>query len=156
MASQLPAFPRVLFTILEPISFVAGFAGAVADTSWFVQQQVPQKVPVPVTENSIVLAWQLGNIYLLLAFVAVALFTSTSEIKVIRRYLVALALGDVGHIGWTAYGLGMERMSKIGEINLMTWANIAPTIFLLVVRLAYLGGFFGPDNAPVTVSKKRA
>jgi hypothetical protein len=117
--------PRSILTVYNS---VAGFAGAVADTPWFVQQQVPQKVPVPVTENSIVLAWQLGNIYLLLAFVAVALFTSTSEIKVIRRYLVALALGDVGHIGWTAYGLGMERMSKIGEINLMTWANIAPTV----------------------------
>jgi hypothetical protein len=93
-----------------------------------VEQQVPQKVPIPITENSIVLAWQLGNIYLLLAFIAVALFTSTTEIKVIRRYLVALALGDIGHIGWTAYGLGADRLNKPAEINLMTWANIAPTV----------------------------
>ena len=114
--------------VLTVHNSVAGFAGAVTDTPWFVEQQVPQKVPIPITENSIVLAWQLGNIYLLLAFIAVALFTSTTEIKVIRRYLVALALGDIGHIGWTAYGLGVERLNKPAEINLMTWANIAPTV----------------------------
>lgn len=107
---------------------VAGFIGAVTDTPWFVESQVPQKLPLLVTENSLALAWQLGNIYLLLGFISVALFTSVTEVKVIKRYLVALALGDVGHIGWCAYALGMDRMMKPLELNLMAYANIAPTV----------------------------
>lgn len=85
-------------------------------------------MPVPVTENSMVLAWQLGNMYLVLGFVAVALFTSTTEVKVIRRYLVALALGDVGHITSTCYALGMERLMKPAELNSMAYANIVMTV----------------------------
>ncbi|KAK0390913.1 hypothetical protein NLU13_0416 [Sarocladium strictum] len=155
MAAQMPTVPRILFTIIEPISFVSGFIGTVVDTSWFVEQQVPQKVPGPVTENSIVLAWQLGNMYLVLAFLAIALFTSTSEVKVIRRYLTALALGDVGHTVWSCYALGMERLMRPAELNTMAYANIIMTIFLFSARVAYLSGAFGPDYSPAAVPKKK-
>jgi hypothetical protein len=103
----------------------------VVDTPWFVEQQIPQKIAAPVTENSIVLAWQLGNMYLVLSFVAVALFTSTSEVKVIRRYIAALALGDVGHILSTSYALGIDRLMKPAELNSMAYANIVMTVSII-------------------------
>ncbi|UNI24216.1 hypothetical protein JDV02_009982 [Purpureocillium takamizusanense] len=155
MASSLPTLPRVTFTIIEPISLVAGFLGAVTDPAWFVAEQVPQKVPDPVTENSIVLAWQLGNLYLLLGLVGLAILTSTSEVRVVRRYLAALWVGDVGHIAFSCYGLGRDRMMNPAGWNAMAWGNIAMTLFLLTMRSAYFLGAFGPDNIKATVARAK-
>lgn len=109
---------------------MAGFLGAVNDPAWFVAEQVPQKlVPAPaVTENSIVLAWQLGNLYLLMAFVGLFVLNSTSEVKVVRSYLWALWLGDIGHVAFSCYGLGKERMMNPSEWNGMAWGNIVFTV----------------------------
>ena len=93
-------------------------------------EQVPQKlVPAAaVTENSIVLAWQLGNLYLLMAFVGLFVLNSTSEVKVVRSYLWALWLGDIGHVAFSCYGLGKERMMNPSEWNGMAWGNIVFTV----------------------------
>ncbi|KAG5976659.1 hypothetical protein E4U55_007263 [Claviceps digitariae] len=136
MACSLPTVPRLVFTIIEPISLdpvtpnsLAGFLGAVKDPAWFVSEQVPQK-PVSaavVSENSIVLALQLGNLYLLMAFVGLFVLNSTSEIKVVRSYLWALWLGDIGHVAFSCYGLGKERMTNPWEWNPLAWGNIVFT-----------------------------
>lgn len=107
---------------------LAGFAGATIDPVSFVTEQVPQVPPALVNDNSLVLAWQLGNAYLLLFFIAISLFTSTSEVKVIRHYLYALALGDIGHVGWTCYGIGLERVKDPGSWSVAIWGNIAFTV----------------------------
>lgn len=74
------------------------------------------------------MAWQLGNLYLLLAFIGIAVLSTTSENKVVRAYLVALWLGDVGHIGFSCYGLGWEKLLRPAEWNAMAWGNIAMTV----------------------------
>lgn len=107
---------------------IAGFLGAISDPAWFVAEQVPQKEPIHVTENSIVLAWQLGNLYLLLGFIGLSIFWSTSEVKVVRSYLVALWLGDVGHIFFSCYGLGWDRIRVPSEWNSMFWGNVVTTV----------------------------
>ncbi|KAL7894793.1 hypothetical protein HDV63DRAFT_138392 [Trichoderma sp. SZMC 28014] len=147
MAASLPQFPRVVFTILEPMSLVAGFLGAVYDPAWFVAQQIPQDKPLVASENSVVLAHQLGNLYLGMCFVGLSLFWSTSEIKVIRSYLIALLIADAGHVGFTWYGMGSERFFDVSGWNAMAWGNIGATLFLALTRIAYLSGMFGPDNA---------
>ena len=107
---------------------VAGFCGTITDPAWFIAEQVPQTVPVPVNENSIVVALQLGNLYLLMAFVGVAILYSTSEAKVVRRYLFALWLGDIGHVGLSAHSLGSERLKSPWEWNAVTQGNVAFTV----------------------------
>ncbi|KJZ69616.1 hypothetical protein HIM_11004 [Hirsutella minnesotensis 3608] len=157
MASSLPTIPRVVFTIVEPLSLVAGFLGAVSDPAWFAAEQVPQQVPSAVTPNSLVLALQLGNLYLLMAFVGLAVLLTTSEVKVVRNYLVALWLGDIGHVAFSCHGLGAERLKRPSEWNAMAWGNIAMTLFLFVMRSAYLVGVFGPDKPqPAGASSKKA
>lgn len=74
------------------------------------------------------LAWQLGNMYLLMAFIGLAVLLTTSEIKVVRSYLVALWLGDVGHIAFTCYGMGKERIMNPSEWNPLAWGNIGFTV----------------------------
>ncbi|KAF7559500.1 hypothetical protein G7046_g4672 [Stylonectria norvegica] len=129
MASSLPTVPRVVFTIIEPISLhsVAGFLGAVHDAAWFIAEQVPQAAPIVVTENSLVVAWQLGNLYLLLAFIGLAVLWTSSELKVVRAYLFALWLGDIGHVAFSCYGLGWDRVMDPAEWNAMAWGNVAMT-----------------------------
>ncbi|KAF5022152.1 hypothetical protein F66182_5802 [Fusarium sp. NRRL 66182] len=133
MASSLPTFPRLVFTIIEPISLVAGFIGAVIDPAWFIGEQAPRKDGIGIdnlaSDHSIIVTWQLGNLYLLLAFIGIAILSTTTEIKVVRAYLIALLLGDVGHVGFSSYGLGWERITSPAKWNAMAWGNIAMTNF---------------------------
>ncbi|OAA75459.1 hypothetical protein LEL_07447 [Akanthomyces lecanii RCEF 1005] len=140
MASKLPTIPRVTFTIIEPISLqanltlterrIAGFIGAIWDPAWFVAEQLPEKQVFPASEHSMVMAQQLGNMYLLMCFVGLAVLTTTSEIKVVRSYLVALWLGDIGHLAFTCLALGKERVLQPQAWNAMTWGNIGFTLLL--------------------------
>ncbi|PHH50553.1 hypothetical protein CFIMG_004542RA [Ceratocystis fimbriata CBS 114723] len=41
MASNLPTFPRIVFTIFEPISLIGGFLSAALFPAWFVNAQLP-------------------------------------------------------------------------------------------------------------------
>lgn len=107
---------------------VAGFAGAMLDTPWFVSEQIPQAEPFDVHETSIVLAWQLGNLYLLMAFMGVAILYGTSELKVVRNYLFVLWLGDIGHVGFSCYAMGMERLMRPREWNAIASGNITFTV----------------------------
>lgn len=156
---------------------VAGFIGAIWDPAWFVQEQIPQKLPVVVTENSLMVAWQLGNLYLLMAFLGVGILTTTSELKVVRAYLFALWLGDIGHVAFSCYGLGKERMMNPWDWNAMTIGNVAFTVrssgpncceihrgahyidsqvFLFAMRSAYFLGLFGTSCPTASSAKKLA
>ncbi|EKJ72071.1 hypothetical protein NXS19_005492 [Fusarium pseudograminearum] len=154
MASSLPTFPRVVFTIIEPISLVAGFVGAVIDPAWFMNEQVPQSNVINPSGNSIMVTWQLGNLYLLLGFLGIAILSTTNEISVVRAYLIALWLGDIGHVGFSYYGLGWDMSMSLMKWNAVTWGNIAMTLFLFFTRTAYFTGLFGTDHIKPFTSKK--
>ena len=130
MASQLPAVPRVVFTILEPLSLLAGVAPAVFQPDWFISQQIASHRPVVSSEQNRVVAQQLGNCYFLAFLVAIAVLYSTSEIKVVRSYLVALWIADITHIGITLLGMGYDRSVAVGDWNAMAWGNIGATVRL--------------------------
>lgn len=127
MASQLPTFPRIVFTILEPLSLLSGAGGAILQPAWFISQQIPSPVPVESTEQSRLVAQQLGNCYFILFLVVVGVLSSTSELKVVRSYLLGLWIADIGHIGITALGLGYDHTLAVGQWNAVTWGNIGFT-----------------------------
>lgn len=79
-------------------------------------------------------AWQLGNLYLLMAFMGLFILNTTSEAKVVRAYLLALWLGDIGHVGFSAYGLGIERLFNVAQWNALTGGNVAFTVRCPVIR----------------------
>ncbi|KAI1500003.1 hypothetical protein F5X99DRAFT_410479 [Biscogniauxia marginata] len=157
MASQLPAFPRTIFTVIEPISLIAGCLGPFFSADWFIANQIPA-APAgggePTSDNARLVALQLGNAYGLLFMVGVAVLYTTSELKVVRNYLVALWIADIGHVGLTCWLLGYERTLDVGSWNAMTWGNIGATTFLCLTRTAYLLGLFGRDRPVVAPSKK--
>ncbi|KEY68679.1 hypothetical protein S7711_00553 [Stachybotrys chartarum IBT 7711] len=155
MASSLPPIPRLVFTVIEPISLVAGFLAAVLDPAAFIEQQVPRKDPAGLTDGAISVALQLGNLYLLLGFCGLAVFLSSSEVKVVRSYLFALWLGDIGHVAFSSYSLGADKLLRPAEWNAVAWGNIGFTIFLFTIRSLYFIGALGPDRGAVAQRRQK-
>jgi hypothetical protein len=59
---------------------------------------------------------------------------TTTDPKVVRNYVIALLLGDIGHLAVTFYVLEYERFVDVSKWNAMAWGNIATT-----VRVQYHG-----------------
>ena len=75
---------------------------------------------------------QLGNLYALLFMVGVAVLHTTSELRVVRSYLAAAAVADVGHVGLTCWMLGADRVLDVPSWNAMTWGNVGFTVSVLL------------------------
>ncbi|MCJ1393875.1 hypothetical protein MMC18_006751 [Xylographa bjoerkii] len=150
MASILPPFPRLVFAVLEPISLVAGWIAAYFDTANFIADQIPSSSPLkvlPFSPSAQVIAMQLGNTYLLLALLGLFILNTTTDARVVKAYIVALAIADIGHVVPTMWMLGWERSVAVQSWNKMAWGNIGATVFLFVTRVTYLLGLFGKDRA---------
>ncbi|KAK4194128.1 hypothetical protein QBC40DRAFT_291358 [Triangularia verruculosa] len=145
MTSQLPAFPRFVFTIAEPISLISGTIGAVVLPRYFITAQTPTPI-LSFPEQSLLVAQQLGNMYFLAFLLGLFVLHSTTEIKVVRSYLWALWLADIGHMAVTCRVLGWEESVNILRWNEMTWGNLGATGFLFAVRSLYFLGAFGRDG----------
>ncbi|KAK6820681.1 hypothetical protein PG990_012664 [Apiospora arundinis] len=143
MASQLPPFPRTVFTVIEPLSLIAGCVAPFISADWFIEEQIDSTHILQHNDNARLVALQLGNAYGLLFMLGVAVLYTTTELKVVRNYLWALWIADIGHIGLTAYLLGYQNFMAFSKWNAMTWGNIGATGFLFLTRTAYLLGFFG-------------
>lgn len=97
------------------------------DPSWFVKEQTSTP-SLTVDDNSRLVALQLGNCYGLLFLAAIAVLYTTTELKVVRNYLIALWIADIGHIAVCYVGLGLERFVDVASWNSMTWGNVGATV----------------------------
>lgn len=107
----------------------------VMSPEWFSAQQIPSTPMSDMTSNSRVVAMQLCNLYALLAFIGIGVLSTTKEYNVIRGYLIALAIGDVGHLYVTSAVLGLERFIDVRQWNAMAWGNIGVTVSLKTIAL---------------------
>ncbi|SLM38435.1 hypothetical protein LPUS_08649 [Lasallia pustulata] len=158
MTTILPPFPRFVFTIFEPLSCTAGFLAPILNLPHFIHSQIPvplSALPPPITPTTRLIALQLGNLYGLLALVGLAVLYTTTEPKVVRNYIAALAIADVGHLVVTGLGLGWEGFLDVRGWNDMAWGNVGVTTGLFVTRVGYLIGLFGEDRVPGAKGKKR-
>ena len=130
MASQIPGFPRFVFTVFEPISLSLGFLPAIFAPDWFVSEQIAIPSPSSWAAQCRLVTQQVGNCYFLAFLVAIAVLYSTTEVKVVRNYLVALAIADVSHIGLTLLALAEEGQGWPGAWNAMAWGNNGITVSL--------------------------
>ncbi|KAK1783830.1 hypothetical protein QBC45DRAFT_474398 [Copromyces sp. CBS 386.78] len=160
MASQLPPFPRFVFTKFEPLSLLSGFLPAILSPDWFTHSQIPPSpsspsplIAYPTTARTV--TRQLGNMYFLAFLVGVGVLYSSSEIRVVKNYLIALWVADLGHMMITAEGLGWAGTLDVRGWNAMTWGNLGVTMFLFLTRTAYLMGLFGPDRPRVLKGAKK-
>lgn len=84
----------------------------------------------------------------------VAVIYGTSEPHVLRNYLIALAIADIGHLYATYLAMGYVSFVDYASWGQVAWGNIAATVFLFVNRILYLVGAFGCAQAPVKDEKK--
>ena len=155
MAAMLPTIPHFVFTIFEPLSLVAGFIAPIVDTKGFVNQQIPSTLlSTPLTATNRILALQLGNVYGLIGMIGIGVLYSTSEATVVRNYLLACAIADIGHLWFTYVGMGYDAFVDVQGWNSLGWGNIGVTLFLFIVRVLYLAGVLGKDR--VVESTKEA
>ncbi|KAJ5668271.1 uncharacterized protein N7477_006841 [Penicillium maclennaniae] len=154
MPTIFPTWPHIVFGVLEPLSLVLGALAPLYDLNGFVAGQTPH-VEAPITHPStIALAYQLGNVYFLLSLVGIGVLYTSTEPKVLRNYLIGLAIADVGHVYATYLAMGWPAFVDVGAWNALTWGNIGATGFLFINRLLYLCGAFGAAKAPKALGKK--
>lgn len=139
---------------LEP-NRVAGAVAPFISPDWFIEEQIASTAAIVHTDNSRLVALQLGNAYGLLFLLGVAVLYTTTELRVVRSYLWALWLADLSHMGVTVYLMGLDRFLAVGDWNAMTWGNIGATAFLCFTRSAYFLGLFGCGaNSETEAAKK--
>ncbi|KAH7057328.1 hypothetical protein B0J12DRAFT_411071 [Macrophomina phaseolina] len=158
MASSLPAFPRFVFTIFEPISLIAGFLGPLISPQFFAASQLATSKDVAeahvLTPTENVLALQLGNTYLLLGLLGLFILNTTLDLPTVNAYLAALWIGDIGHVLVTGWGLGLKGTLNFLAWNAVTWGNIGVTLALFSVRTLYFLGFFDKQKSGPKIGRK--
>jgi hypothetical protein len=117
------------------------------DPKQFYLDQVPASIIAQTAQSatfspqSELLVLLLGNVYLLLALLAVVCIW-TSHRSVSNYYLLAVALADLGHI-YAVYRVWGTAFWDLNQWNDMMWGNVGVSAFLHVNRLATVLGVFG-------------
>lgn len=114
-----------------PPSRIGGWAGATLNPAWFVTEQTSTGSISAVDANAKLVALQLGNTYGLVFLIASAVLYTTSEIKVVRNYLIACWLADISHVYVCYHVMGWDRFVDVAGWNSMTWGNVGVTVSLL-------------------------
>lgn len=64
----------------------------------------------------------------MLTSMSVGILYATNEPKVVRNYVIALAIGDIGHVYVCYYVLGHEKFFDFARYNAMAYGNIVTTV----------------------------
>lgn len=132
---------------------VLGSLAPLYDLQGFIAGQTPHAAPPAAHPSSTALAYQLGNLYSLMFLVGVAVLHTSKEPRVLRNYLIGLAIADIGHVYATYLAMGWASFADVAGWNALTWGNIGATGFLFVNRVLYLSGAFGSALAPKASGK---
>ncbi len=76
------------------------------------------------------------------------ILNTTTDTNTVNAYLWALWIGDLGHVGFTLYLMGLSEITDVGSWSATIWGNIGATLFLFVSRSLYFLGVF--DDKPKT------
>ncbi|KAF9490956.1 hypothetical protein BDN71DRAFT_1453608 [Pleurotus eryngii] len=144
--SRIPAFYRLFFIYVEPLSAIAGalYAALVpehylADLALTPVQRRSAEVREPLGVAQMMSLWQLANLYLLFALNEHLVLSSTSSIATWRRLLCCLLIADFGHL-ITMSPLGLQAFWHVWEWNAMLWGSIGFVYVGASMRMSFLLG----------------
>jgi hypothetical protein len=126
------------------------------DPEKFFLDQVPASTITKTffSPNALAMTLQIGNVYALLAALAIiCCFTTHSEIP--RRYLLVVAFADLGHIYSYFPALGSKVFWDVTQWNGMVWGGVGVSLFLHLNRLCTLAGLYGKMGNAVDRLKAR-
>lgn len=110
----------------------------------FYADQVPNSgalATVAFPPQAQILVYQLGNVYLLLALLAVVCCWTPNRV-VARGYLAAVALADLGHIFAVYRVLSADTFWDVSQWNAMLFGSVGVSAFLHIHRLISLLGLY--------------
>jgi hypothetical protein len=141
--------------LLTRSSSVWGYATALRTPEQYYADQTPnaELAKLGFTPQALSLTLQLGNVLLLLAAMAI-ICCWTTHADVTQKYLVAVALADLGHIYGAYRGLGDTVFWDVTQWNEMAYGNIGASSFLHINRWMTVAGLFGRLGAHGDRSKK--
>ncbi|KAK1065273.1 hypothetical protein LTR74_008099 [Friedmanniomyces endolithicus] len=143
MARAVPLWPFLLFGVIEPALLVWAYVLILQDPRKFYIDQVPHSALADAgfPPQAKLLVLLLGNVYLLLAPLAViCIWTPHRSVAV--YYLIAVGLGDLGHV-YATYQVWGEAFWDLNLWNDLMWGNVGMSAFFHLNRWATLLGLFG-------------
>ena len=152
MASILPPLPKFFFSVLEPLALLVSPVAFTLNQRKFIAAQLPstsQNIELyRETSTERILALQLVNMYGVIGMIEAVVLYTTSEPKVVHRFLLGCAIGDLGHLAAVISVMGIEDATNVRAWNDLAWGGIGFTILILAIRVLYLMGFLGTDRLP--------
>lgn len=156
---QLPAFYRLFFLLIEPISALVGayFAHFRKHDylSWTHAASAPASASddIPVV-TSVVLS-QLANLYLLFTLNEALVLRATADQRVWKTLLFGLLIADLGHL-YSLLPLGTDIYWRADLWNAMDYGNV-PFVYLgASMRIAFLLGIGFHDRRKLVKVRKAA
>jgi hypothetical protein len=146
--ARIPAFYRLVFLWVEPVSILLGAVYAHSLQSTYLTLTHPASAPgasVPVS-TSIVMT-QLANLYLGLMILEASVLRATADCKVWRAFIIGLLVADVGHL-YSVAPAGGWMYWQYWRWNAIDWGNVGFVYFLATTRICMLLGV-GFERAPV-------
>lgn len=136
----VPAFYRLVFLYLEPLSICAGAVQAFFFQRAYLSLTHAASAPSAVPVGTSIVLTQLANLYLGLALTEALVLRVTSEYSVWKALITVLLIADVGHL-YSVLPLGFARaFLQCWNWNAIDWGNVGWVYFLALTRLCMLLG----------------
>lgn len=134
----IPAWYRIIYLYLEPVSTFVGAVYAHHFPSLYLQLQHADSAPrgPPPLGTSIVLT-QLANLYLLLCINEALVLRATTDLKVWKTFLFGLLVADLGHL-YSVHPVGTWVYWRFWDWNAIDWGNVPFVYFLALSRVLFL------------------
>ncbi|KAK0711857.1 hypothetical protein B0H67DRAFT_647199 [Lasiosphaeris hirsuta] len=133
----LPFIYRAFFLLIEPVSALVGAYFAYFGQPRYLELTHAASAPSPIPLGTTIVMSQLANLYLFFAINEALVLRSTSDLRVWKRVLFCLLIGDLGHL-YTVQELGPQIYWSVTQWNAIDWGNI-PFVYLgALLRIAFL------------------
>ncbi|KAK3323041.1 hypothetical protein B0H66DRAFT_218784 [Apodospora peruviana] len=133
----LPFVYRLFFLLVEPISALIGAYYAYFDQSFYLKLTHAASAPEPIPLGTTIVMSQLANLYLFFAINECLVLRSTTDLRVWKRVLFCLLVGDLGHL-YSVRELGPQIYWSVTKWNAIDWGNIAFVYLGASMRIAFL------------------
>ncbi|KAI9034742.1 uncharacterized protein KD926_006133 [Aspergillus affinis] len=124
-------WPYILFAVIEPLCWFIRMKFAIA--------QLLVQLPIISTSDAVISPYQPIESSFILHMLAANFYYTSSDPRIIRQVVNALAFNDIADI----IGL-LVRLDQGVQWSIITWLSIFVTLFLFTNRTLYLHGLF--DN----------
>lgn len=126
----IPAWYRILYLYIEPVSTFVGAVYAHHFQSTYLQLTHPDSAPVePLPLGTSVVLTQLANLYLLLCINEALVLRATTDLHVWKTFLFGLLVADLGHL-YSVHQVGTWVYWRFWDWNAIDIGNV-PFVYLL-------------------------